>query len=87
MVGRTTRIVIKSFDCNKDKAVRRREWEATRRNGRRIIPSLTLKIVSGNEVVDLNNLGPRLPYVACALTQIITAKGLYELYWFSWLPG
>ena len=61
---------------NKDKAVRRGK-EAMRRNGRRITLSLSLKIVSGNKVVDLSDLGPRLPYVACALTQIITAKGLY----------
>ena len=51
---------------NKDKAVRRCEKETTRRNGRRITPSLTLKIVSGNKVVDLNDLGLRLPYVACS---------------------
>ena len=53
---------------NKDEAVRRREREITRRNGRRTILSLTLKIVSGNKVVDLNDLGLRLPYIACALT-------------------
>ena len=34
---------------NEDKAVRRLKKEATRRNGRRIILSLTLKIVSGYE--------------------------------------
>ena len=62
---------------NKDKAVRQRKKETTRRNKRRITLSLTLKIVSGNKVVDFNNLGLRLPYIACALTQIIAAKGLY----------
>ena len=46
---------------NKDEAVRRREREITRRNGRRTILSLTLKIVSGNEVVDLNNLVASAP--------------------------
>ena len=42
---------------NKDKVVRRR-----------ITPSLTFKIVSGNKVVDLNNLELWLPYMAYALT-------------------
>jgi hypothetical protein len=46
---------------NKDKVVRRLKREATRRNGRRIILSLTLKIVSRNEVVDLNNLVASAP--------------------------
>ena len=59
---------------NKDKAVRRYKEatrrNTTRRNGRRTTPSSTRKIVCGNEVVDLDD-------VACALTQIITAKGLY----------
>ena len=46
---------------NEDKAVRRCEREATRRNrtrrnGRRTTPSSTLKIVFGNEVVDLDDL-------------------------------
>ena len=35
--------------------------EATRRNGRRITPSSTLKIVSGNKVVDLNDLVASAP--------------------------
>ena len=46
---------------NEDKAVRRREKEATRRNGRRITLSSTLKIVSGNEVVDLDDLVASAP--------------------------
>jgi len=46
---------------NEDKAARRREKEATRRNGRRITPSSTLKIVSGNEVVDLDHLVASAP--------------------------
>jgi hypothetical protein len=49
-------LVIGRNKGNKDKAVRRREKEATRRNGRRITLSLTLKIVSGNKVVDLDDL-------------------------------
>ena len=58
---------------NKDKAVRRHEKEATRRNrtrknGRCITPSSTLKIVSRNEVVDLDDLVALAPLVACALT-------------------
>ena len=53
---------------NKDKTVRRRKKEVTRRNRQRITLSLTLKIVSGNKVVDLNDLGLRLPYIAYALT-------------------
>ena len=39
---------------------RRREKEATRRNERRTTPSSTLKIVCGNEVVDLDDLVARL---------------------------
>jgi hypothetical protein len=54
-------LVIGRNKGNKDKVVRRREKEATRRNGRRIIPSLTLKIVSRNEVVDLNDLVASAP--------------------------
>ena len=46
---------------NKDKVVRRLEREATRRNGRHTTPSLTLKIVSGNEVVDLDDLVASAP--------------------------
>jgi len=51
---------------NEDRAVGRREKEATRRNrtrknGRRTTPSLTLKIVSRNEVVDLNGLVASAP--------------------------
>ena len=51
---------------NKDRAVGRRKKEATRRNRtrknrRRIILSLTLKIVSQNKVVDLNGLVASAP--------------------------
>jgi hypothetical protein len=51
---------------NEDKAVRRREREATRRNrtrrnGRRTTPSSILKIVCGNEVVDLDDLVASAP--------------------------
>ena len=63
---------------NRDKAVRRHKKDATRRNatrrnrtrrnGRRTTPSSTLKIVSGNKVVDLDDLVASAPYVACALT-------------------
>ena len=50
---------------NKDRAVGRRK-EATRRNrtrknGRRTTPSSTLKIVCGNEVVDLDDLVASAP--------------------------
>ena len=41
---------------NKDKVVRKYK-ETIYRNRRPITPSLTLKIVSRNKVVDLNNLG------------------------------
>jgi hypothetical protein len=46
---------------NEDKAVRQCKKEATRKNKtrknrRRITPNSTLKIVYGNEVVDLDNL-------------------------------
>ena len=46
---------------NEDEAVRRLEKEATRRNGRRTTLSSTLKIVSGNEVVDLDDLVASAP--------------------------
>ena len=70
---------------SKDKAVRWREKEATRRNrtrrnrtrrnGQRTTPSSTLKIVCGNEVVDLEDLVASAPLCG-TLAQIITAKGL-----------
>ena len=51
---------------NKDKAVRRHEKEATRKNrthknGRRTTLSSTLKIVSRNEAVDLDDLVASAP--------------------------
>ena len=61
---------------NEDKAVKRRERDATRRNrtrrdrtrrnrtrrnGRRTTPSSTLKIVCGNQVVDLDDLVASAP--------------------------
>jgi len=46
---------------NKDKAVRRCKKKVTRRNGRRTILSSTLKIVSRNKVVDLDDLMASAP--------------------------